>query len=81
MACIYKELRLGQKGLTIDGTLICFNFSVEVTSPLCAVPDLLHGKRVLEIWVYLYQKSHVDSKGLTVFNNQISFLSRGSVKY
>ena len=81
MACIYKELWFGQKGLTIDGTLIRFNFSVEVTSPVCAVPDLLHGKRVLGVWVYMYKKSHVDWKGLTVFNNQISFLSRGFVKY
>ena len=81
MACIYKELQFGQKGLTIDGTLIRFNFSVEVTSPVGAVPDLLHGKRVLGVWVHMYKKSRVDSKGLTVFNNQISFLSRGSVKY
>ena len=81
MACIYKEFWFGQKGLTIDGTVICFNFSVEVTSPVCAVPDLLHGKRVLGIWVYMYKKSCVDWKGLTVFNKEVSFLSRGSVKY
>ena len=81
MACTYKELWFGQKGLTIDGTLICFNFSMEVTSPVCAGSDLLHGKRVLGVWVYMYKKSRVDSKGLTVFNNQISFLSRGSGKY
>ena len=79
--CTYKELQCGQKGLTIDGTLIHFNFSVEVTSPVCTVPDLLQGKRVLGVWVYMYKKSCVDWKGLTVFNNQISFLSRGSVKY
>ena len=80
MPYIYKELWCGQKGLTIDGILIHFNFSVEVTSPVCAVPDLLHGKRVLGVWVYMYMKSHFDWKVLTVFNNQISFLSRGSVK-
>ena len=49
MACTYKELQFGQKGLTIDGTLICFNFSVEMTSPICAGPDLLHGKRVFGV--------------------------------
>ena len=81
MPCTYNKLRFGQNGLTVDGTLICFNFSIEVTSPVCAVPDLLHGKRVFRVWVYMYKKSHVDWKGLTVFNNQISFLSRGSVKY
>ena len=73
MPCTYGVVRCGQKGLTIDGTLICFNFSVEVTSPVCAVPDLLHGKRVLGVWVYMYKKSRIDWKVLTVFNNEISF--------
>ena len=81
MPCTYNESQFGQKGLTIDRTLIHFNFSVEVTSPVCAGPDLLHGKIVLGVWVCMCKKSWVDWKGLTVFNNQISFLSRGSVKY
>ena len=81
MPYTYNKLQFGQKGFTVDGTLIHFNFSVEVTSPVCAGPDLVHGKRVLGVWVYMYKKSHVDWKGLTVFNNEISFLSRGSGKY
>ena len=47
MPCTLKESWFSQKGLTNDGTLICFNFSMEVTSPVLAGPDLLHGKRVL----------------------------------
>ena len=69
MPCTYKESRFGKKGLTIDRTLICFNFSVEVTSPVCVGPDVLHGKRVLGIWVCMYKKGWVDWKGLTIFNN------------
>ena len=56
MACTYKELWFGQKGLTIDGTLICFNFSMDVPSPVCSGPDLLHGKRVFGVWVCMYKK-------------------------
>ena len=54
---------------------------MEVTSPVCAGPDLLHGKRVLGVWVCMYKKGWVDWKGLTIFNNQISFLSKGSVNF
>ena len=69
VSCTYKELWYGQKVLTIDESLIHFNFSVEVTSPACAGPDLLHSKRVLRVWVYMYKKSCVGWKGLTLFNN------------
>ena len=41
--CTYKESWFGQKGLTIDGTVMHFNFSLDVTSPVCVGPDLLHG--------------------------------------
>ena len=73
MACTYKESWFGQKGLTIDGTVILFNFSMEVTSPISLGPDLLHGKRVSGVQVCMYKKGWIDWKGLTIFNNQISF--------
>ena len=46
MACTYNKLQFGQNGLTVDGTLIRFNCSMDVPSPVCAGPDVLHGKRV-----------------------------------
>ena len=80
-ALYLQQIAVWSERVNCNGTLIRFNFSIEVTSPVCVGPDLLHGKRVLGVWVYMYKKSHVDSKGLTVFHNQISFLSRGSGKY
>ena len=41
--CTYNNLWFGRKRLTIDGTVMHFNFSMDVTSPVCAGPDLLHG--------------------------------------
>ena len=56
--CTYNKLGFGQKGLTIDRTLICFNFSMDVPSPVCVGPDVLHGKRVfLGLGVYVQEGS------------------------
>ena len=49
--CMYKKLQFGQKELTIDGTLIRFNFSMDITLSVYVGPDVLHGKGVLGVWV------------------------------
>ena len=77
----YKKAWFGQKGLIIDGTLTCFNLCKDVTLPVYVGPGLLHSKRVFGVWVCMYKKRRVDWKGLTIFNNQISFLSNESVNF
>ena len=74
----YKKHWFGQKGSIIDGTLICFNLYMDVTLPVYTGPGLLHNKRVSGVWVCMYKKGQVDWKGLTILNNQISFLSNRS---
>ena len=41
------------------GLCICFNFSVEVTLPVCAGPDLLHDKCFWGLGLYVQEKGQV----------------------
>ena len=78
----YKKAWFGQKGLIIDRTLTRFILCMDVTLSVYVGPGLfLHSKRVFRIWVCMYKKHRVDWKGLTIFNNQISFLSNESVNF
>ena len=44
-------------------------------------PSLFYAKRVIGSEVCMYKKGWVDWKGLTFFNNQISFFVQGVCKF
>ena len=71
-----KKAWFGQKGLIIDRTLTHFNLCMDVTLSVYAGPRHLHSKRVFGVWVCIYKKYQVDWKWLTIFNDQINFVSR-----
>ena len=77
----YRKAWFGAKELIIEGTLTCFSLCMDAILSVYVRPGLLHSKRVIGVWVCMYKKHRVDWKGLTIFNNQISFLSNESVNF
>ena len=72
----YKKAWFGQKELIIGGTLTCFNLCMDVILSVYVGPGLLHSKRLYGVWVCIYKKCQIYWKWLTIFNDQINFVSR-----